>query len=147
MAPMIFTKSILNNEKIKVFNYGNMMRDFTFIDDIIEGIYLCCNKPATINKEFNTNHPEPSTSFAPYRIFNIGNSKPINLKDFIVSLENELGKKSSQEFLPLQIGDVISTYADTQKLHEWVGYKPNTPLNLGVKKFVKWYLNYYKDIS
>ena len=147
MAPMIFTKSILNNEKIKVFNHGNMMRDFTFIDDIVEGIYLCCNKPATINKEFNTNCPEPSTSFAPYRIFNIGNSKPINLKDFIISLENELGKKSLQEFLPLQIGDVISTYADTQKIHDWIGYKPNTPLNLGVKKFVEWYLNYYKCIS
>ena len=112
MAPMIFIKSILR-EKIKVFNQGNMIRDFTFIDDVVEGIYRCCNKPATINNDFNAKSPE-LISFAPYRIFNIGNSKPINLKDFIIALENEIGIKSLKDLYPLQVGDVIETYADTK---------------------------------
>ena len=143
MAPMIFAKSILNKLPINVFNYGNMKRDFTYIDDIIEGVFRCCYKPACVENDFDSLRPNPSLSFAPYRIFNIGNSSPIELLKFIEILEDELGVKSIKNFLPIQPGDVESTAANTDLLDAWVDFKPSTSIETGVRKFAKWYLDYY----
>ncbi len=143
MAPMLFTKSILKGEPIKIFNNGNMERDFTYIDDIVEGIIKCCFKPATINCEFDKFNPDPSTSFAPHRIFNIGNCEPVKLLKFIDILEDIIGKRAIKEFLPMQNGDVIATCADTSKLKDWVGFSPRTSLREGLKRFVGWYKDYY----
>ncbi len=136
MAAMIFTKAILNKEKINVFNQGKMQRDFTYIDDIVEGIIGCCLKPIKISKN------EGALS-APHEIFNIGNNQPINLISFIEMLEEELGKKAIKKFLPLQPGDVISTHADQSKLKNWIDFTPKTSLKIGIKKFVQWYKEYY----
>jgi len=144
MAPMIFAKSILNRKPINVFNYGKMKRDFTYIDDIVEGVVRCCYKPAHIDKDFDVLMPNQATSFAPYRIFNIGNSKPIELLRFIDILEDELGVKAIKNFLPIQPGDVEATSADTDLLESWIGFKPLTSIEVGVKKFSEWYINYYK---
>ena len=139
MAPMLFTKSILENTKIKVFNNGFMRRDFTYIDDITEGIYKCCFKiPDTKNNDLN------SAASAPYRIFNIGNGKPIELMDFIKILERNLGILANKEFIDMQKGDVVETFADTRALKKWVGYSPNTGIEEGIEKFVKWYRDFYK---
>jgi UDP-glucuronate 4-epimerase len=138
MAPFLFADAIFKGRPIKVFNHGDMMRDFTYIDDIVEGVIRVMDKPATsdINAlETNTN--------APYRLFNIGNNRPEKLLDFIALLEQSIGKKAQQEFLPMQPGDVKSTYADTTALNAWVGFKPNTPLQAGVEKFVSWYRDFY----
>ena len=143
MAPMLFTKSILKGEPIKIFNNGKMERDFTYIDDIVEGIIKCCFKPATINCEFDKFNPDPSTSFAPHRIFNIGNCEPVKLLKFIDILEDIIGKRAIKEFLPMQNGDVIATCADTSKLKDWVGFSPRTSLREGLKRFVEWYKDYY----
>ena len=145
MAPIIFAKSILNGQPINVFNYGRMKRDFTCIDDIIEVVYRCCYKPAYIDKDFNYLNSNQSTSFAPYRIFNIGNSDPIELLRFIEILENELGVKAIKNFMPMQPGDVESTSAKTKLLENWVNFKPSISIEIGVHRFVKWYLNYYKN--
>ena len=145
MAPMLFAKSILQGEPIKVFNYGNMKRDFTYIDDIIEGIYRCCYKPAYIDQKFDNLQPNNYTSFAPYRIFNIGNSEPVELLRFIKVLELELGVKAIKNFLPIQAGDVEATAANTELLDSWVGFKPSTPIEIGIKNFAKWYINYYEN--
>ena len=145
MAPIIFAKSILNGQPINVFNYGRMKRDFTYIDDIIEGVYRCCYKPAYIDKEFNSLNPNQSTSFAPYRIFNIGNSDPIELLRFIEILEDVLGVKAIKNLRPMQPGDVCSTAANTDLLESWIGFKPSTQIEIGVEKFAKWYLEYYKN--
>ena len=135
MAPMIFTKAILNKEKINLFNEGKMQRDFTFIDDVVEGIVRCAAKPIKINcKDSNS---------APHRIFNIGNNQPVNLISFVELLEKELGFKTSKNFLPLQPGDVISTHADITKLDNWIGFTPRISLKEGIKEFVKWYKKYY----
>ena len=147
MAPMIFVKSILNKEPINVFNYGRMKRDFTYIDDISEGVLRCCYKPAYIDKEFNYLNPKPNSSFAPFRVFNIGNSNPIELLRFIEILENELGIKAVKNFLPMQPGDVESTAAKTDLLENWINFKPSTSINIGVSKFVKWYLDYFENSS
>ena len=145
MAPMIFTKSILSKEPISVFNNGDMSRDFTYIDDVVEGIIKCCFKPATIDLNFDLYNPSSSSSLlAPFRIFNIGNSKTVNLLDFITILEEKLGTKAIKKFHNMQPGDVHTTYADNMKLKEWVGYEPNTSLDEGIKKFLEWYLNYFK---
>tara|TARA_A100001035_G_scaffold279449_1_gene280940 strand:+ start:1328 stop:2371 length:1044 start_codon:yes stop_codon:yes gene_type:complete len=144
MAPMIFANNIFNNLPIKVFNNGNMKRDFTYIDDVIEAVYKCCFKPAKVDPEFDSIYPNPSSSFAPFRVFNIGNSSPVNLLDFIDLLEKNLGKKAIKDFQPMQLGDVISTYADTTKLQNWIEYSPQTSIEEGVKEFAKWYLNYFK---
>ena len=144
MAPMIFTKSILKKEPIQIYNYGKMKRDFTYIDDIVHGIFLCSFKPATSNKSFDTLSPDPSTSFAPYRLFNIGNTKSINLLDFVEMLEKELNIKAIKKLKEIQPGDVIDTKSDTQKLEEWIDYSPSTSLEKGVKHFIDWYLNYNK---
>lgn len=136
MAPFLFADAILNHRPIKVFNHGDMMRDFTYIDDIVEGVIRVLDKPATAALN--------ATTSAPYRLFNIGNNKPEKLLDFIGYLENAFGLKAEKEFLPMQSGDVKATFADTSTLDAWVGFKPNTDLKLGVEKFVSWYRDYYQ---
>ena len=139
MAPFLFADAILNDRPIKVFNHGDMMRDFTYIDDIVEGVIRVLDKPATPEKD-----ALGGNIHAPCRLFNIGNNKPEQLLDFIALLENALGKTAQKELLPMQAGDVKATYADTRALEAWVGFKPNTPLNIGVGKFVDWYRKYYQ---
>ncbi len=143
MAPIIFANSISKRIPIKIFNFGKMKRDFTYIDDIIESIFRCCKKPATINKKFDRNKPEPSTSYAPFRIFNLGNSKSVELMTFISYLEEAMGIKAIKEYLPMQPGDVEETAADTTSLEEWINFAPNTPLKEGIKEFTNWFNNYY----
>lgn len=138
MAPFLFADAILNGKPIKVFNHGEMMRDFTYIDDIVEGVIRVLDKPATPEK-----HALRGNIHAPYRLFNIGNNKPEQLLDFIAMLENAIGKTAQKELLPMQAGDVKATYADTNALEAWVGFKPSTPLKVGVEKFVNWYRGFY----
>jgi len=144
MAPMLFTKAILAQRPIKVNNFGKMQRDFTFIDDIVEALYRCCYKPATPNLDFDPLNPDPATSSAPHRIFNIGNSKPTSLIRFIEVIEDALEMKAIKDFQPLPPGDVIATAADTQALEDWVGFSPATSIEEGIKSFVSWYRNYYQ---
>jgi len=143
MAPMIFAKAILNEDPIDIFNYGDMQRDFTYIDDIIEALVRCCFKPAYPDPDFKIDNPEPDKSWAPYRIFNIGNGNPINLMRFIEILEDALGKKAIKKFKPIEPGDVIKTSSETAKLNSWINYKPNTSLEVGIPKFAEWYKSYY----
>ncbi len=143
MAPMIFTKSILERKAINIFNNGEMWRDFTYIDDVINSIMGIVKKPAIKNVSFNRKIPDPSTSWAPYRIFNIGNRSSIKLTKFISILEEELGLKAIKCLKGLEPGDVISTKADTNSIEEWIGYKPKTSLEEGIKLFVNWYRNFY----
>ena len=144
MAPMIFTKNIFARKSIKIFNNGDMFRDFTYIDDVVEGIIKCIFKPATPDYNFDKREPNPSTSYAPHRIFNIGNSEPVKLMDFIEILEKEIGIEAKKEFLPMQQGDVIGTYADSSLLREWVGFSSTTSLKEGIRKFISWYKDFYK---
>ena len=143
MSPMLFTKAILADEPIKVFNHGDMMRDFTYIDDIVASVKETLFKTATPNSKFDAKHPDPATSHAPYRIFNIGNSQPIPLMQFIETIEEALGKKAIKKMMGMQAGDVKITSADTSELNQWVNFKPNTSIKEGVKRFVDWYKNYY----
>jgi len=143
MSPMLFTKAILANEPIQVFNHGDMMRDFTYIDDVIASVNETLFKTATPNVNFDAKHPDPATSHAPYRIFNIGNSQPVPLMKFIETIENALGKKATKNMMDMQAGDVKVTSADTSELNQWVNFKPNTSIEEGVKRFVDWYKNYY----
>ena len=143
MAPIIFAKAISRGEKINVNNFGNMKRDFTYIDDIVEGIYRCCLKPATPDLKFNTLKPNPSTSYAPYRIFNIGSDQSIELMTFIKIIENNLNKKAKINFCPLPKGDVVATSADTSGLYEWVNFSPSTTIEVGMRKFLNWFRSYY----
>ena len=143
MAPMIFTKSILNNEPINIYNYGKMYRDFTYISDIIEIIMRLINKPPKENKNYLNIQPEPNLSWAPYQIFNIGNSNPVNLEKFVDILELELDKSAIKNYIEMQPGEVEMTYADTDLITKITGFKPNTSIEAGIKKFVKWYKNYY----
>lgn len=142
MAPMLFAKAILAGEPIQVFNHGRMRRDFTYIDDIVEGVIRCMDKPAAPSADFDPSHPDPATSWAPHRLFNIGNSEPVSLLTFITLLEQELGREAIKEFLPLQPGDVEATAADTTALDQWIGFRPSTPIEEGVARFARWYLNY-----
>ena len=142
MAPMIFANAILNDEPIKVFNNGKMERDFTYISDIVEGIYRCCFKKATNNDFFDQINPNPASSFAPHRIFNIGNGKPVNLLKFIEILELNLGKKAIKNFQPIQPGDVENTFAETKLLEDWINYRPTVSIETGVKLFCEWYKNF-----
>ncbi len=144
MALFKFTKSILEGEKIKVFNYGNHKRDFTYIDDIVEGVIRVFDKPAKKNESWDGKDPDSGSSHAPWRVFNIGNSSPVDLMDYIGAIEEFVGKKADKELLPLQPGDVPDTYADVTDLSEEFGYKPNTSVRDGVKKFVQWYREFYK---
>ena len=143
MSPMLFTKAILADEPIQVFNHGDMMRDFTYIDDIVASVNETLFKTATSNSNFDAHHPDPATSHAPYRIFNIGNSQPVPLMQFIETIEDALGKKAIKKMMGMQAGDVKVTSADTSELNQWVDFKPNTSIKEGVKRFVDWYKNYY----
>ena len=121
-----------------------MRRDFTYIDDITEGILRCCDKPATANENFDSFHPDPATAVAPHRLFNIGNSQPIELLRFIEVMEQALGRESVKVFQPMQPGDVVSTAANTQALEDWIGFRPSMSIELGIKNFANWYLDFYK---
>ena len=144
MALFKFTKAILEEKPIDVFNYGKHTRDFTYIDDIVEGLIKTLDHPAISNDDWNSDQPDPATSKAPWRIYNIGNNKPVQLMDYIDALEKTLGKKAKINFLPLQPGDVPDTYANTDNLSEKFNYKPSTSVIEGVSSFVEWYKNYYK---
>lgn len=144
MALFLFTRAILAGETIKVFNNGQMLRAFTYIDDIVESLMRLLNKPATPDPSFNATEPNPATSWAPHRVFNIGNSEPRSLTEYIQAAEIALGMNAKKEYLPIQPGDVPSTAADTASLEAWVGFKPKTPVQEGVTKFVEWYKDYYE---
>ncbi len=143
MALFLFTKAILKNEPIKVFNHGKMQRDFTYIDDIVEGVIRVMNQVPVPNPEWSSDRPDPSSSCAPYRLYNIGNNQPVALMDFVKAIETALGKKATIEYLPLQPGDVPATYADVSDLISDTGFKPSTPVPQGIQQFVDWYLAYY----
>ena len=145
MAPMIFADAMLRGQPINVFNHGEMSRDFTYIDDVIDAIYKCCLKTPYSNVHFHEERPEPSTSFAPHRIFNVGSNNPTNLLDFIESLEASLGVKAIKKMKPMQPGDVKSTFADIDKLKDWVNFSPKTSLNEGISKFASWYKEYFNS--
>ena len=145
MALFKFTKAILAGEKIQVFNNGKHRRDFTYVDDIVEGIVRVLDRPATSNKEWSGASPDPGTSAAPWRVYNIGNNKPVELLDYIGAIEKALGKKAEMELLPLQLGDVPDTFADVQDLVEQFQYKPSTNLEQGVDNFVSWYLGHFNN--
>jgi UDP-glucuronate 4-epimerase len=144
MALFLFTKAILEDQPIDVYNQGNMKRDFTYIDDIIEGVYRVAAKIPAPNPKWQGDHPDPATSFAPYKIYNIGNNHPVELIYFIETLEKTLHKKAKKIFLPMQPGDVPATCADVDDLMADVGFKPATSIEEGIKKFLSWYKDYYK---
>lgn len=147
MAPMLFADAILNDRAIKVFNHGNMSRDFTYIDDIVDGIIKVIDNPAQPLEETSLQNLPADRSTAPYRIYNIGNNSPIQLLDFIKTLEKSLGKEAKKNFMEMQDGDVVSTYADVSGLMDDFGYKPDTSLDVGVEKFVEWYKSFYKSVK
>ena len=142
MSPMLFADAIMNDKPIKVFNHGNMGRDFTYITDIVEGVVRVINKPAESSETWLSDNPDPATSSAPYRIYNIGNSSPVKLMDYIEAMERALGKKAIKEFLPMQQGDVLNTYSDVSDLEDEFGYRPNTTLQVGLTEFANWYKEY-----
>jgi len=144
MALFKFTKAILAGEKIPVFNYGKHRRDFTYIDDIVEGIIRVLDRPAPPNPDWSGTQPDPGSSDAPWRVYNIGNNSPVELMHYIATLEKALGRKADMEMLPMQPGDVPDTYADVDDLVEQFDYKPGTPVEQGVANFVAWYRDYFK---
>ncbi len=144
MALFLFAKAILADEPINVFNNGDMVRDFTYVDDIVEGVLRLVDQPATPDPTWSGDAPNPATSFAPYRLYNIGNSEPVPLMRYIHALETALGKKAVMNMLPMQAGDVRATAADVSRLSEAVGFRPNTTVEVGVARFVDWYRGYYK---
>ncbi|MCX8491927.1 MAG: NAD-dependent epimerase [Cyclobacteriaceae bacterium] len=144
MALFIFTKSILEDKPINVYNHGKMRRDFTYVEDLVESIALLLSKAPSGNQNWNGHTPDPSSSFAPYKIFNIGNSTTVELARYIEIIEEKLGKKAVKNFLPMQDGDVPDALADVSDLENTIGFKPSTPIEVGVGKFVDWYLEYYK---
>jgi UDP-glucuronate 4-epimerase len=143
MALFLFTKAILNNEPIDVYNYGNMQRDFTYIDDIIEGVKRVIENPARPDPDWSGKHPDPHSSQAPYKIYNIGNNEPVNLMDFIEAIENKLGQKAEKNMLPLQPGDVVKTNANISDLKRELDYNPDTGIKEGIDKFIDWYRKFY----
>ena len=144
MALFLFTRAILQGKPIDVFNYGKHRRDFTYIDDIVEGVIRTSDNTATPNPDWDPADPDPGTSRAPYRIYNIGNQQPVELMDYIGAIEKALGREAEKILLPLQPGDVPDTWADTTDLAADVGYQPSTPVEEGVKKFIDWYLDFYQ---
>ena len=144
MSLFLFTRNILNGDPIDVFNYGNHRRDFTYIDDIVAGVIKCVDTIAVPNEAWDSAQPDPGTSKAPYRLYNIGNNSPIELMDFIAALEACLGRKAEKNMLPLQPGDVPDTYADVTALVEDLDYRPRTSIEVGIEKFVSWYKSFYK---
>jgi UDP-glucuronate 4-epimerase len=143
MALFLFTRAMLAGEPIQVFNNGEMVRDFTYVDDIIESLVRLLDKPASPDPAFDPAAPDPATSWAPHRVFNIGNSNPTPLMDYIEAIESALGITATKDFLPMQPGDVPATAADTSALEAWTGFKPNTPVQEGVARFVAWYREFY----
>ncbi|WP_413437582.1 NAD-dependent epimerase [Sulfuriferula sp. GW1] len=143
MSPSLFAGAILRGEPIDVFNQGKMQRDFTYIDDIVEGVVRILDRVATPDPRFDTNAPDPGTSYAPYRVYNIGNHEPVELMTFIETIERAAGRQAVKNFLPMQAGDVVATYADVADLKRDVGFEPSTPLAEGIEKFVAWYRGYY----
>jgi UDP-glucuronate 4-epimerase len=144
MALFLFTKAILEGRPIDVFNHGRMQRDFTYVDDIAEGVIRVTDRVAAPATTYDAAAPDPATSSAPYRVFNIGNHQPVPLMDFIACIESALGREAQKNFLPLQDGDVPATYADVQALQDWVGFSPATPISTGIQRFVDWYRGYYR---
>ncbi|TAK90612.1 MAG: NAD-dependent epimerase [Burkholderiaceae bacterium] len=143
MSPMLFASAIMQGKPIDVFNHGQMERDFTYVDDIVEGVLRVLDQPAQPDPAFNSDQPDAATSFAPYRIYNIGNHQPVALLQYIETLEQALGKTAQKNFLPMQAGDVVRTYADTTRLQQAVGFAPNTPLDQGLRRFAAWFKTYY----
>ncbi len=146
MSLFMFTENIIQGKSIDVFNNGHHARDFTYIDDIVSGILKVCDKVATPNEAWRGDKPDPGTGKAPYRLYNIGNNQPVQLMDYIHLIEDNIGKKARINFLPLQPGDVQETCADIDDLERDIGYRPNTPVEKGIKKFVDWYREYYKVV-
>jgi len=144
MALFLFTKAILTGRPIDVFNFGKMRRDFTYIDDIVEGVVRVTDQPATADPDWSADRPDPGSSAAPYRVYNIGNNSPVELMDLIVTLEKALGMKAEKNMMPIQPGDVPATWADVDDLTRDVGFKPQTPIEDGVRRFVEWYRRYYQ---
>lgn len=144
MALFLFTKAILEDRPIDVFNHGDMIRDFTYIDDIVEGVIRVLDRPAKPDPAFDPKAPDPATSNRPYRIFNIGNNRPVTLMEYIEALELALGRRAKMNLLPMQPGDVPATAANTDELDAWVGFRPATPVTEGVARFVAWYRDFYR---
>ena len=144
MAPMIFADAIFNKKTLKIFNYGNMSRSFTFIDDVINIVIKLIQKPAEADMSFDLNKPNSSSSWCPHRILNIGNNNSVGLLDFVNALERELGIEAIKDFESLQKGDVINTLSDNSIMDKWIGTYPKTSLSIGIRKFINWYTNYYK---
>ncbi len=144
MALFLFTRNILAGQPIKLFNNGEHVRDFTYVDDIVEGVVRVSDDIARPDPDWNSDEPNPATSNAPFRLLNIGNSSPVHLTEYVAAIEEALGKKAIRELLPLQPGDVPNTFADVSSLIEAVGYRPNTPVRLGVSRFVEWYRQYFR---
>ena len=144
MALFLFTKAILEGRTIDVYNHGEMVRDFTYVDDIAQGVVRVLDRPATADPDFDASRPDPARSNAPYRIFNIGNNSPVLLMDFITAIERSLGRSATKNFMPLQDGDVPATCADVSELEAWTGFKPGTSIEDGVGRFVAWYRGYFK---
>lgn len=147
MALFLFTEAMLNDEPIDVFNHGNMERDFTYIDDIVEGIYRLIPKPPTPNPDWSGEDPDPASSFAPYRIFNIGNSSPVKLMDFIEEIEKQLDTEARKNMLPMQPGDVPKTWADVEDLYDYIDFKPQVGIKEGIGNFIDWYKSYYTKVD
>jgi len=143
MSPSLFAGAILRDEAINVFNEGKMQRDFTYIDDIVEGVIRVIDKVAEPNDDYDKSSPDPATSYAPYRVYNIGNNEPVELMEFIETIEDAVGKKAEKNMMGMQDGDVVATYADIDALVDAVGFKPATPLKDGIQKFVDWYKSYH----
>ena len=143
MALFLFTKAILDGKPIQVFNNGEMSRDFTYIDDIVEGVTRVNDNPPKGNESWSGSQPDPGSSRAPYKIYNIGNNSPVKLMDFVTTIEKVLGKEAEKHFMPMQPGDVSATYADVQDLIDDLDYKPATSLEFGVEKFIEWYRKFY----
>lgn len=143
MSPSLLTGAIQRGEAINVFNKGKMQRDFTYIDDIVEGVVRVIDKKAEPENGFDTNSPDPATSYAPYWVCNIGNNMPVQMMGFIKAIENAIGKEAEKNMMGMQDGDVVATYANIDALIDAVGFKPSTPLKDGVQKFVDWYRSYY----
>jgi len=143
MSLFQFTRNILEGKPIPVFNYGHHARDFTYIDDVVEGVVRTCDTIATPDPDWRAEDPDPATSSAPYRLYNIGNHSPVALLDYIAVIEDALGRKAELEMLPAQAGDVPETYADVEALKQAVGFEPSTPIEVGVKRFVAWYREFY----
>jgi len=143
MALFLFTKAIINNEPIKVFNNGEMQRDFTYIDDIVEGVVRVMNNIPEADPDWSSDKPNPSSSCVPYKLYNIGNNQPVALMAFVEAIEKAIGKKAMKDYLPLQPGDVPATYANVNDLIKDTGFKPSTTIEVGINNFIKWYREYY----